>query len=98
MVASADEACMVFPCTDLQDCVSLLESSVSLLEPRFCARVLRALPGLRKRLDVSALTTALNVYYPAGESDRVIVNTLSCVLVTQALASLSLQSPKRRPS
>lgn len=56
------------PLADIKDSVALLESSVSLLEPRLCTRVLRALPSIRSRLDGPALAALLKQYYPQGES------------------------------
>jgi hypothetical protein len=52
--------------SDVQRVFGLLDSAVSLFEPRFTQRALRTLPAIRKKLDVAALHDILDVAFPAG--------------------------------
>lgn len=47
---------------------SLLAQAVSLIEPRFTARVLRTLPSVRRRLDAGKLHKIIERAYPKGSS------------------------------
>lgn len=68
----ADEAPKTPPQSELlfllRQNLALIERSVTLLEPRFTARVLRTIPYTRKRIDVwpSVLATAVSEGYSRG--------------------------------
>ena len=62
--------------SDLKQYVRLIEKAVSMKEPRFMSRTLRALVTLRKRLTSSVLRKAVIGYFlPAGP------NSVKCPLL-----------------
>jgi len=51
---------------DIATNVGLVKKSVATAESRFCWRVLRSLPWLRKKLDATVLQHAINKHFPRG--------------------------------
>lgn len=51
---------------DIAANVALVKKSVAQAESRFCMRVLRALPWLRKKLDAGILGQAIRKHFPKG--------------------------------
>lgn len=60
----------------LRQNLALIERSVTLLEPRFTARVLRTIPYSRKRIDVwpSVLATAVSEGVSRGTSNVLLMD------------------------
>ena len=54
------------PLTEIKNNVALLERAVSTLEPRFTHRVLRTLTALRKRINDTVLSEAMELIYAKG--------------------------------
>lgn len=55
---------------DIKQQVHLIEKSVQLKDPRFAARVLRALTSTRKRLNVAVLTATINGYFTSQSPEK----------------------------
>lgn len=55
---------------DLKQQVHLIEKSVQMKDSRFVARVLRALPSTRKKLNNSVLIALINGYYTSTSNDK----------------------------
>lgn len=55
---------------DIKQQVHLIEKSVQSKDPRFAARVLRALTTTRKRLNVAVLTAIINGYFTSQSSEK----------------------------
>jgi 26S proteasome regulatory subunit N3 len=55
------------PLTEIKNNVALLDRAVSTLEPRFTHRVLRTLTALRKRINDTVLSEAIELIYAKGD-------------------------------
>ncbi|KAF5330193.1 hypothetical protein D9611_010530 [Ephemerocybe angulata] len=87
------------PSEEIKANAAQIERAVSSLEPRFTHRVLRSLTALRKRIDDSALQTAIDGIYPKeSETKKTLLTWLPEAPATSAEATMEVDSASKPTS
>ncbi|KAG8872443.1 26S proteasome non-ATPase regulatory subunit [Tulasnella sp. 331] len=90
------------PSAEIKSNIQLIERAVSTLEPRFTARVLRSLTTLRRKLDGTILTEAVNAAYakdgPAKKALLSYIPTSKDVPASMEVDGAPASAPTKAPS